>query len=137
MATVLIVEDNLEHVELVHRVLAASGYKVLAACDAKTGLQMATERLPDLILLDLGLPDVDGQTLLGQMRDIPELAHVPVVAITAWPPGTDPQMVEDAGFDGCLSKPIRFFTLADQIAAYLHNAAHTEAEGEDQDGRRS
>ena len=124
MTKVLIVEDNLEHVELVHRVLAASGYEVLAAYDAEMGLKMATEHLPDIILLDLGLPDVDGQTLLGQMRCMSELANVPIIAVTAWPAGTAPQMVAAYGFDGYISKPLKFSTLGDQIAAYLHPDAN-------------
>lgn len=119
MPTVLIIEDNPDHVNVTRRVLVASGYDVLSAADAETGLQMATEHLPDVILLDLGLPDVDGQTLLGQMRRVPELANVPIIAVTAWPAGTAPRMVEAYGFDGYISKPIVFSILGEQIAAYL------------------
>lgn len=124
MASVLIVDDNLEHVELIRRVLVACHYDVLAASDAETGLQMAVEHLPDIILLDLGLPDVDGQTLLGHMRRVPQLANVPIVAVTAWPPGTAPRMVAAYGFDGYISKPLKFSTLGAQIAAYLHSDAN-------------
>jgi two-component system cell cycle response regulator DivK len=119
MPTVLIIEDNPDHVNVTRRVLVASGYDVLSATDAETGLQMATEHLPDVILLDLGLPDVDGQTLLGQMRRVPELANIPIIAVTAWPAGTAPRMVEAYGFDGYISKPIVFSILGEQIAAYL------------------
>jgi DNA-binding response OmpR family regulator len=106
-------------VSLVRRVLAAGGYEVIAARDGETGLRMAIEQRPDIILLDLGLPDVDGQTLLGYMRNTSELTGVPIVAVTAWPVGTAPQMVEAYGFDGYISKPLKFSTLGDQIAAYL------------------
>jgi CheY-like chemotaxis protein len=116
---VLVVEDNPEHVNLVRRVLVAYGYEVRVAADAKGGLQDAVSHRPDIILLDLGLPDVDGQTLLGQMRRVPELADVPVVAVTAWPRSVAPRMVAAYGFDGYISKPIRFTTLGDQVAAYL------------------
>lgn len=119
MAKVLIVDDNSEHVSLVRRVLVAGGYEVIAARDGETGLQMAIEQRPDIILLDLGLPDVDGQTLLGYLRNTSELTGVPIVAVTAWPVGTAPQMVEAYGFDGYISKPLKFSTLGDQIAAYL------------------
>jgi CheY-like chemotaxis protein len=119
MAKVLIVDDNSEHVSLVRRVLAACGYEVMAAGDGETGLQTAIEHHPDIIMLDLGLPDVDGQTLLGYLRQAPELAGVPIVAVTAWPVGTAPQMVEAYGFDGYISKPLKFSTLGEQIATYL------------------
>jgi len=119
MAKVLIVEDNPEHVDLARRVLSASGYEVLAAGDAQTGLEIATDHLPDIILLDLGLPDIDGQTLLGWMRKVPGLEHTPIIAVTAWPPGIAPQMVEAYGFDGYITKPISFRTFGDKIAAFL------------------
>jgi CheY-like chemotaxis protein len=121
MIRVLIVDDNLEHVELVRRVLATCDYEVLAANDGEAGLQMAVTHTPDLILLDLGLPDVDGQTLLGHMRQLPQLANIPIVAVTAWPVGTAPQMVEAYGFDGYISKPLKFSTLGRELATYLHS----------------
>lgn len=120
MTKVLLIEDNLEHTKLISRVLVASGYAVLAAKNAKMGLRLAIGHHPDIILLDLGLPDLDGATLLGQIRHVPELTDVPVVAVTAWPPGTNPQLVENAGFDGYLSKPLEYSSLGAQIATYLH-----------------
>ena len=119
MPKVLIVEDNPEHVDLARRVLTAAGCEVFTASDAETGLQIATDETPDVILLDLGLPDVDGQTLLGWMRRVPELEGVPIIAVTAWPAGIAPKMVKAYGFDGYITKPIKFSTFADQVAAYL------------------
>jgi len=119
MSKVLIVEDNPDHADLARRVLAASGYDVLSATDAEAGLQMAIDNLPDLILLDLGLPDIDGQTLLGRMRRVPELKDTPIVAVTAWPANTGPRMAESYGFDGYISKPLKFSKLAEQVSAYL------------------
>lgn len=118
MAKVLIVEDNPDHIELAHRALD-SEYEVLAAPNARMGLQMATEHHPDVILLDLDLPDMCGQALLEQMRCVSELADVPIIAVTAWPPGTDPRTTKACGFDDSISKPISFSTFASQIAAYL------------------
>lgn len=85
MPSILVIDDNSEHLELVRRVLTVRGYSVLVASEAETGLQMAIDSRPDLILLDLGLPDVDGQTLAGWLRRVPALAHTLIVACTAWP----------------------------------------------------
>jgi CheY-like chemotaxis protein len=119
MTTVLIIEDNPDHVNIASRVLAASGYTVLSASDAETGLQMATTHCPDVIMLDLGLPDLDGQTLLGQIRRVPKLTEIPVVAVTGWPLETGSRMAKAYGFDGYISKPLNFKTLGEQIAEFL------------------
>jgi CheY-like chemotaxis protein len=119
MPKVLIIEDNPDHVNVASRVLTAAGYDVISASDAETGLQMATTHRPDLIMLDLGLPDLDGQTLLVQIRRVPKLQGTPVIAVTAWPPDTGARMAEAYGFDGYISKPINFSSLGEQIAAYL------------------
>jgi two-component system cell cycle response regulator DivK len=119
MSKILIVEDNAQHLDLLHRVLVAGGHEVLPARNAKTGLQIAQDHLPDLILLDLDLPDLNGKILLNQMRQVPKLTEPPVVAVTAWPAGITPEMIEEYGFDGYISKPVKLSTLCDQIAVYL------------------
>ena len=119
MPKVLIIDDNVDHVRMTSRVLNRKGYQVLTAADGETGLDMAVDNRPDVILLDLGLPDVDGQTLVGWLRREPNLAGVPIVAVTAWPDDVAAQMVAAYGFDGYISKPIEFALLADQVAAYL------------------
>ncbi|HEY4689397.1 MAG TPA: response regulator [Anaerolineae bacterium] len=120
MSGILVIDDNAEHIDLVSRVLTARGYTVIAAADAETGLQTAIEHDPDLILLDLGLPDLDGQTLIGLLRRVPELAHTRIVAVTAWPQETARAMVDMYGCDGYISKPIiRVSAFVDQVAAYL------------------
>lgn len=119
MPKILVVEDNPDSAELEQRVLSARGYDVLQASDAETGLQLAIEQQPDMILLDLGLPDADGQTLVGWLRRVPALAHTPIVACTAWPEETARKMVEAYGCDGYIRKPISVATFAEQIAAYL------------------
>ncbi|MGH2523776.1 MAG: response regulator [Anaerolineales bacterium] len=121
MPKVLVVEDMPDSAELEVRVLAARGYDVLHAPDAETGLQMAIDHRPDVIVLDLGLPDADGQTLVGWMRRVPELAHIPIVACTAWPEETARRMVEAYGCDGYIRKPISVAHFADQVRAYLRS----------------
>ena len=122
MPKILVIEDNPDSAELEKRVLAAKGYEVLEAPDAETGLQLAVHQHPDAIVLDLGLPDADGQTLVGWMRRVPALAHIPIIACTAWPEETARKMVEAYGCDGYIRKPISVATFAEQIAAYLRLA---------------
>jgi two-component system cell cycle response regulator DivK len=119
MTTVLVVEDIPDNAELARRVLTARGYDVLHAPDAETGLQMAVNHRPDVILVDLGLPDADGQTLVGWMRRVPELTHTPIIACTAWPEETARRMVQAYGCDGYIRKPIRVATFAQEVEAYL------------------
>jgi two-component system cell cycle response regulator DivK len=119
MPKILVVEDHPDSAQLVQRVLTARGWQVLQAADAETGLQMAVDHRPDLILVDLGLPDADGQTLVGWIRRVPQLAHTPIVACTAWPEETARKMVEVYGCDGYIRKPISVGTFADQIATYI------------------
>lgn len=106
MTKILIVEDIPDNAELVRRIMSARGYEVFHAPDAETGLEMALAQLPDLILLDLGLPDHDGLTLAGWFRAEPSLANVPIIAYTAWPPDTARQMAETYGCNGYIGKPI-------------------------------
>ena len=121
MPKILVIEDDPDSAELEKRVLAARGYEVLEARDAETGLQLAVDQQPDAIVLDLGLPDADGQTLVGWMRRVPALAHTPIIACTAWPEETARKMVEAYGCDGYIRKPISVATFAEQIAAYLRS----------------
>lgn len=123
MPTILVVEDNPDNAELARRVLAARGFVVRHAPDAEAGLQMAADEPPDLILLDLGLPDADGQTLLNWLRRLPALAHVPIVACTAWPEETAQKMVAAYGCNGYIPKPINVARFADQITAFLSEGA--------------
>ncbi|MEM7032246.1 MAG: response regulator [Chloroflexota bacterium] len=117
--TVLMIEDNENNARLVQRVLEASELNVLHAENGETGLQMAMEDQPDLILLDLGLPDVDGQTLASFIKRVPELAKVPLIALTAWPEDTARKMAEAYGCDGYIAKPINTRTFAEEVKAYL------------------
>lgn len=120
MPKVLYIEDYPDNAALVERVLKARGYEILIAPDAETGLQMAIDHKPDLILLDLGLPDADGQTVVGWMRRTPGLEKTPIVACTAWPEETAREMVTAYGCNGYIRKPINVAKFADEIAAYLH-----------------
>lgn len=106
MSKILIIEDMLDNAELTRKVLTSAGYEVIHALDAEDGFDLAISEQPDLILLDLGLPDYDGQTLAGWLKAEPQTATIPIVAFTAWPEDTARQMVESYGCAGYISKPI-------------------------------
>lgn len=119
MKRILLIEDSLENTILVERVLEASGYKLLHAANGESGIQVAVEEVPDLVLIDIGLPDIDGHTVLTLLRQVSELEGVPLVAITAWPADIAQQMCERYGYDGVIIKPISVRSFPRQIAAYL------------------
>jgi CheY-like chemotaxis protein len=106
MTKILIVEDMPDNAELARRIMSARGHDVFHAVDAETGLDMALADPPDLILLDLGLPDHDGLTLAGWFRAEETLRAVPIIAFTAWPAETAKHMAETYGCNGFISKPI-------------------------------
>ncbi|MBV6392004.1 MAG: Polar-differentiation response regulator DivK [Anaerolineales bacterium] len=120
MTKILIVEDIPDNVELARKILASRGYEIAHAEDAETGYARALEERPDLILLDLGLPDYDGLTLAGQLREIPAFEDLPIVAFTAWPPETARQMAESYGCNGFIGKPIvKVGEFLEQVEKYL------------------
>jgi two-component system cell cycle response regulator DivK len=106
MTKILLIEDLPDNAALVKKALSKSGYEIIHALDAETGLQLALAHVPDLILLDLGLPDYDGQTLAGWLRAESVLDATRIVAVTAWPEETAKNMVKSYGFDGYICKPI-------------------------------
>lgn len=116
---ILQIEDNIANKTLVERVLERHGYELFHAPDGESGFALAIDTQPDLILIDMGLPDIDGQSVVALMRQIPELANVPIVAITAWPEDKALEMAERYGCDGCIVKPIDVRSFPDQIASFL------------------
>lgn len=117
--TVLMIEDNENNALLVRRILESNAYQVSHAPNGESGLKMAMESQPDLILLDLGLPDVDGQTVATFIKRIPNLENVPLIALTAWPEDTARSMAKAYGCDGYIAKPINASTFASEISTYL------------------
>ena len=115
----LLIEDIPDNASLVQRVLISQGYHVAWAETAEAGLSAAEQTPPDLILLDLGLPDIDGQTLVGYLRDIPAIASIPIIAVTAWPEETARMMVSAYGCNGYISKPIDVQAFIKMINSYF------------------
>ena len=119
---ILLVEDLDDNATLVRKVLTARGYEVLWANTGQRGLDMASEHPPGLILLDLGLPDIDGQTLVRYFRNMPELDDVPIIVVTAWPEETAKKMVTAYGCNGYIGKPVDIHLLSDTVNDYFKTA---------------
>ena len=112
---ILIVEDNEKNLKLVRDVLQFRGYSTLEATTAEAGIRLATERMPDLILMDIQLPDMDGEAALTRLRAEPATADIPVVALTAQAMAGDRERLLAAGFAGYLAKPISVKDFPDQV----------------------
>ncbi len=119
MATILLVEDTPANRALATKLLSAAGHDVLTAETAEAGIVLARDRRPDLVLLDLGLPGMDGWEALTAIRADDRSAGLRVVAFTAHAMVGDRERALAWGFDGYLSKPIEFDTFADAVAGYL------------------
>jgi len=106
MKTILIVEDNEKNMKLARDILQHQGHATLEARTGEEGLQLATRHKPDLIVMDIHLPNMDGITLLQLIRANPALDAVPVLAVSASVMPEDQRHIDSSGFDGYLTKPI-------------------------------
>jgi len=116
---ILIVDDNPVNLKLATDVLEMEGYAVEKAVDAEQAQELLKRSTPDLILMDIALPGMDGLTLTRKLKADERLKHVPVVAITAFAMKGDEQKALDAGCNGYITKPIDTRKLPQQVAAYL------------------
>lgn len=119
MNVVLIVEDNDKNLELVRDILQAKGYGTLEAGTTEDGLRIARAQTPDLILMDIQLPGMNGIEGLTALRAEPVTAGIPVVAITASVMLADREQIMRAGFDGFIEKPITVRSLLDVVECAL------------------
>jgi two-component system cell cycle response regulator DivK len=116
---ILVVEDNERNLKLLRDVLEYAGYDVRVARTAEDGITVAVNEPPDLVLMDLQLPGVDGMEALRRLRESPRTADIPVVAVTAQAMKQDRQRALDAGFDGYVEKPISVRAFPDQVRRFL------------------
>jgi two-component system, cell cycle response regulator DivK len=116
---VLVVEDNPKNLKLVRDVLAFSGYEVIEATSGEDGVRLAEEASPDLILMDLQLPGIDGAEALRQIRAKDRHAGIPVVAVTAFAMNEDRTRAFESGFSGYVEKPISARSLPQLIEDFL------------------
>jgi two-component system cell cycle response regulator DivK len=119
---ILVVEDNERNLRLVRDVLQHAGFEVVVADSGEQGVDVATSSAPDLVLMDLGLPGIDGAEALRRLRARPETAGLPVVAVTAYVTEADRDAGRRAGFDGFLTKPIDVRSLPAQVRSFLPEA---------------
>ena len=121
MSKILLIEDNKQSARIVSKVLGNNGLEVHVAETGEDGLLRAMEIEPDLILVDLGLPDLDGQTVISLLRQQEMLNGVPLLAFTAWPQDTAREMAMAYGCDGVISKPVATATLVKQVNEHLQS----------------
>ena len=119
MPIVLYIDDTENNRILVSRRLEKKGYRVLTAENAAAGLEVARARKPDLILMDMGMPDLDGWSATRQLKADPNLSHIPVIALTAHAMQGDREKALDSGCDDYETKPFDFPRLFEKIEAHL------------------
>ena len=122
-ATILYIEDNPLNMRLVRKILNKMGYEMLEAMDGITGLDMVDAKRPDLILMDVNLPDMDGLEVTGKLKAIAHLRHIPIVALTANAMHGDRDRCLAAGCDGYIAKPVARQELRNVIEHFLADTA--------------
>jgi two-component system cell cycle response regulator DivK len=115
---VLIVEDNEKNMKLVRDILRFKGYRTLEATSGREGVRIALAEQPDLVLMDVQLPDIDGVAALQALRADPAAAEMTVVALTAFAMKSDRERFLSAGFDGYITKPISVREFPDQVRQF-------------------
>jgi two-component system, cell cycle response regulator DivK len=119
MIRILVAEDNAVNRELLRELLETRGYNVVEACNGKEALEMMEQGLPDLLLLDISMPVLDGYATVRKIRENPKLSALPVLAVTAYAMQGDKEKILSAGFDGYLSKPVNSRSLAEELDRHL------------------
>ena len=115
---ILIVEDNERNMKLARDVLQFHGFRTLETVSGEDGVVMARENAPDLILMDISLPGIDGVEATRQLKSEPSTAKIPIVALTASVLQADRARFEEAGFVGLIAKPIDVIAFPEQVLAY-------------------
>lgn len=122
MAKVLVIEDNPANMKLAMTLLQSAGHSVLSAVDAETGLTLARKQQPDLILMDIQLPGMDGLEATMLLKGDEVTSGIPVIALTALAMKGDEERIRAAGCDGYIAKPMRYQEFLTMIAAQLADA---------------
>ncbi|MBF0560828.1 MAG: response regulator [Alphaproteobacteria bacterium] len=117
--TILIVEDNDLNMKLFNDLLMAHGYSTLQTKDGREALKMVREHRPDLILMDIQLPEISGLEVTKMLKEDPELKHIPVIAVTAFAMKGDEEKIRDGGCEGYIAKPISVANFLQTVAKFL------------------
>ncbi len=121
MTRILVAEDNAVNRELLRELLEARGYTVNEACNGQEALHALEDSLPDVLLLDIGMPVLDGYGVVRKIRENPRLGGVPVLGVTAYAMQGDREKILSSGFDGYLSKPVNAKALNQELDRLLKN----------------
>ena len=116
---ILIVEDNMDTYELVRFILEKNGYDTFLAMNGRDGVNAATKQMPDLIIMDLSMPEMDGWTAMGLIKSDARTASIPMVALTAHVLSADRQRAMDAGCDEYITKPMYLLDLVESVDHWL------------------
>lgn len=119
MASILIVEDNPANLKLAAMLLEKAGHDVSKAADGEIGLRLAQDISPDLVLMDIQMPGIDGLEATRRLRSNPATAHLKVIALTALAMKGDEERIRDAGCDGYIAKPFHYRDFLEQVKAAL------------------
>jgi two-component system cell cycle response regulator DivK len=120
---ILVVEDNEKNMKLFRDVLQAKGYSIMEATTGGRAIELAIEHVPDLVLMDIQLPDIDGVDALGQLRANERTASIPILALTAQAMEGDRERFLSAGFDGYLSKPVNIAEFVATVKRYCEGGS--------------
>jgi two-component system, cell cycle response regulator DivK len=120
MAKILIIEDNEQNLYLETFILQKNGHEIMQARNGETGIALAAQTLPDLILLDIQLPGMDGYSVAQELRKNPILANIPIIAVTSYAMAGDRDRILEAGCTDYIEKPINPDTFHAEIARYLN-----------------
>ncbi len=118
---ILVIEDNELNLKLVRTLLEMADYTVLAAGNAEQGIALARDASPDLILMDIQLPGLDGLSATRNIQADPQLSHIPIIAVTSFAMEGDQQKAFDAGCTGYIAKPIDTRNFINQVNTYLES----------------
>lgn len=122
VATILCVEDNPQNMRLVRKMLNSAGYQVIEAEDGESGYNAVLEMRPDLVLMDVNLPDIDGLQVTSAIKAKPEYSAIPIIALTANAMHGDRERCLEAGCDGYVPKPVTKNELLSNVAHYLEQS---------------
>jgi two-component system, cell cycle response regulator DivK len=120
---VLIIEDNERNLKLARDLLQVHGFRTIEATDATSGIALAMRSKPDVILMDIQLPDIDGVTALQRLRADARTAAIPVIALTAYAVAGDRRRFLNVGFDDYIAKPLDVSTFPDQVGMHCRGAS--------------
>ena len=116
---ILIIEDHEDNRDMMRHLFTLAGFEVVEALDGRAGVDAARKHVPDLILMDIQLPEIDGYEATRRIKAIPELAHIPIIAVTSYALNDDEEKAREAGCEGYVTKPFSPRELVATVREFL------------------